>query len=156
TPYVCGASACKTSCASSSDCVSGYVCAASACVVQKALGVACAAGSECASGFCVDGVCCNSTCAALCQACTGAKKGSGADGLCAAVGAGLDPDSECADQGAASCGTDGACNGSGGCRVYASGTVCLAAKCVSGTQTTASTCNGTGTCNSGVSTACTP
>jgi hypothetical protein len=56
--------------------------------------------------------------------------------------------SRCADQGAATCGTNGFCNGSGACQMYANGTVCTAAACNAGaTLTLAKTCNGTGVCN---------
>ncbi|MGZ3424885.1 MAG: hypothetical protein ACXVEE_43910, partial [Polyangiales bacterium] len=57
-PYLCGATACKTSCASSTDCAPGAFCRASACVPIEGLGEACTADGECSSGHCVDGVCC--------------------------------------------------------------------------------------------------
>ncbi len=45
------------------------------------------------------------------------------------------------------CGTDGACNGSGVCRRYASGVTCVAASCPNtATVQPASTCNTSGTC----------
>jgi len=71
-------------------------------------GTVCADGSTCQSGFCVDGVCCENACTSLCVACSAAKKGSGADGACAGIGSGLDPDDECA-------GTQ-TCDGAGGCQ----------------------------------------
>lgn len=63
--------------------------------LRHANGDACAAVAECASGFCVDGVCCDTACNGTCQACTATKKGAGADGTCAAIAAGTDPDAEC-------------------------------------------------------------
>jgi hypothetical protein len=92
----------------------------------------CTAASQCDTGYCVDGVCCEqSACSGTCVACSVAKKGQGLDGLCESIVAGTDPDNECPDQGAASCGKDGWCNGlagaASGCRGYADGTVCRAA-----------------------------
>lgn len=55
----------------------------------------CADGSECASGFCIDGVCCDTACDGLCQACSAAKKGTGADGVCGPIARGTDPDGDC-------------------------------------------------------------
>jgi hypothetical protein len=49
---------------------------------------------------------------------------------------GTDPDNECPDQGAGSCGTNGTCNGAGACSLYPAGTMCG-----SGRQ-----CNGAGAC----------
>src|SRR6185436_16970956 len=54
----------------------------------------------------------------------------------------------------ASCGSDGTCNGSGGCRKYKAGTQCAPAKCSGGVVTAASLCNGTGTCQVGASKDC--
>ena len=71
-------------------------------------GVACATGNQCASGFCMDNVCCNAACGGLCQACSAAKKGSGANGACGNIAAGTDPDNECAG--------NLNCNGAGVCQ----------------------------------------
>ncbi len=67
----------------------------------------CNVGADCGTAKCVDGVCCNTSCNGLCQACTTAKKGSGADGTCGNIQAGSDPDNECAGS--------STCNGVGGC-----------------------------------------
>src|SRR5207245_2340920 len=81
----------------------------------------------------------------------------GSTGACTAVTAGgVDPAGMCLDQGPASCGNDGACNGAGACRKYAIGTVCVAARCSAGTYTSESTCNGSGTCTVGWQRACSP
>lgn len=69
-------------------------------------GSACASGNTCSSGYCVDGVCCGSACTGLCQACTASKKGSGTNGTCGPIDAGIDPDNEC---------SAGHCNGAGTC-----------------------------------------
>jgi hypothetical protein len=67
TAYACEGSACKTSCANQSDCLSGYFCNAQAtCQQQKGDGVPCTLPTECQSGYCVSGgsgsVCCSSAC----------------------------------------------------------------------------------------------
>jgi hypothetical protein len=68
TAYACGGSACKTSCASQTDCLLGYFCNGQAtCQMQKDEGVPCTLPNECKSGFCVNGgsggsVCCSSAC----------------------------------------------------------------------------------------------
>ncbi|MBI5542723.1 MAG: hypothetical protein HY901_02465, partial [Deltaproteobacteria bacterium] len=143
--YACNAagSACLTTCSADADCAAGTYCdGSSACVAKKADGGVCASSNVCSSGSCVDGVCCNSACTGPCQACSAAKKGSGADGVCGPIGVNTDPDSECIDQGAASCGTSGVCDGAGACSRYASGTVCLAQSCAGSTLSNARQCNG--------------
>ena len=153
-PYVCGPSVCKSSCAGDSDCISGHFCSGGACVPKFGNGAACSSASQCSSSSCVDSVCCNTSCAAACQACSAVRKGSGSDGTCGAIAAGTDPDSDCADQGAASCGTSGVCDGASSCQKYGPSTSCGAASCASGVQKAASTCNGSGTCTAGASSSC--
>ncbi|MBK9259502.1 MAG: hypothetical protein IPM54_06650 [Polyangiaceae bacterium] len=68
-------------------------------------GVPCSMGDQCLSTYCVDGVCCNNHCGGLCYACTGAKKGTGFDGVCSFIKSNTDPDDECS----------GVCNGAGVC-----------------------------------------
>ncbi|MEP7123053.1 MAG: kelch repeat-containing protein [Byssovorax sp.] len=114
----------------------------------------CTVPGECQTGFCVDGFCCNTACTGLCQACSAAKKGSGASGTCGSIAVATDPDNECATQATSTCGTNGSCNGAGACQQYASGTSCLAASCSGSTLTNASTCNGTGTCVAGSQVSC--
>jgi hypothetical protein len=70
-------------------------------------GAACAAAGDCATGFCVDMVCCDMACGGLCQACSAAKKGQGANGACGPIKAGNDPDMECT--------SPMTCNGAGVC-----------------------------------------
>ncbi|MBI2392382.1 MAG: hypothetical protein HYV09_22540 [Deltaproteobacteria bacterium] len=75
--YLCGAAACKSSCAGAADCAAGYRCNAGVCVVTEGLGEGCAAAAECATGFCVDGVCCGSaSCAAGSSCAHPGKKGT--------------------------------------------------------------------------------
>jgi hypothetical protein len=155
-PYACTASGCKTSCAGNSDCLTSFVCVAGACTVPLANGSACTAPGDCASGYCVDGVCCNTACGGTCAACSAAKKGGGSDGVCGPVSAGSDPDSECATQAAATCGTDGVCNGSGACENYSPSTVCAPAGCAGSTYSPADHCNGLGTCVDSGSLSCAP
>jgi hypothetical protein len=71
-------------------------------------GAACTMNSQCVNNQCVDGVCCNTACNSTCQACTTAKKGSGADGTCGSIANLTDPDGECAGS--------GTCNGMGACQ----------------------------------------
>jgi len=57
-PYVCGMTACLSSCTKNEECASGNYCKTGSCVKVEALGKTCTAGAECASTFCVDSVCC--------------------------------------------------------------------------------------------------
>jgi hypothetical protein len=107
----------------------------------RANGASCLSGGECDSTLCVDGVCCGSACGGTCESCNQIGK----QGTCSPVPAGM-PAPECADQGAASCGFDGACNGGGGCRRYGPGVACKAASCQTSTYHPPSACDGLGTC----------
>ena len=149
--FVCGATVCKTSCTADADCAAPNVCVAGACT-KKPTGIACGASGECQTGFCQQGYCCATACAGTCQSCGLA----GTLGACTNVPTGTDPLNQCADQGASSCGTDGFCNGSGGCRLYAAGTSCAAATCTGSTLTSSRSCNGTGTCQTATTSMCDP
>ena len=82
---------------------------------------------------------------------------AGSVGTCTSVPAGQDPLNQCTDQAAAMCGTDGACNGSGVCRRYASGVTCVAASCPNTANVQpASTCNTAGTCVTPATMPCAP
>ena len=151
TPYACGGTSCLTTCATNTDCSGGNMCTATSCGKQPP-GAACAAGSDCASGICVNNVCCHNACTATCMSCALA----GSAGTCTMVSAGGDPLNQCNDQGAGTCGTDGACDGAGGCRLYVSGTTCVAGSCAQSTYTPAQTCNGTGVCQAPSPVACDP
>ena len=106
-------------------------------------GEACGSTAEC-DVACVDGVCCDSPCSQPCEACVASRTG-GTDGVCAPVSAGTDPDGDCPDDGAASCGRTGACDGSGSCAFYPAGQTCQSPTCSNG-QFTKATCNGGGSC----------
>jgi hypothetical protein len=140
------------------QCGAGKACdGAGACKAEP--GQPCVTGSDCASGYCPaqDGVCCDAACTGVCESCR-AKKTGDVDGSCAPVVGDTDPDNECVDQGAASCGKSGVCDGAlvPACKLYGAGTVCKAGMCdaVQLKQTAPSTCNGTGTCEAGATTAC--
>jgi hypothetical protein len=68
-----------------------------------------------------------------------------------------EPHSLCAVTAASTCGTSGVCNGAGQCAFHILGTACGPAAC-KGKQNLAgpATCNGTGTCNPGVMSSCSP
>ncbi|MBK8255273.1 MAG: hypothetical protein IPK82_21760 [Polyangiaceae bacterium] len=137
---VCGAIGANTD--PDNECLGAFSCnGASACALL-ANGAACTANGECTSGFCADGVCCNTACNTLCNACTAAKKNSGADGTCGTIPVNLDPDNEC--PGSTSC------SGAGTCSLFANGTTCtLNAECTSGNCVDGVCCNTscTATCN---------
>lgn len=59
-----------------------------------------------------------------CVACTAQKKGSGADGACAPIVAGSDPEDECVERAPATCGSTGVCDGKGACELFAGDTLC--------------------------------
>jgi hypothetical protein len=79
------------------------------CTAKKTNGSVCGAAVECESGFCpaADGICCDEACTGTCEACAAAKTGS-ANGSCASIDVGEDPDVECFAQGET-------CDGSGSC-----------------------------------------
>jgi hypothetical protein len=145
-PYVCGGNACKVVCTADTDCLPPFTCQGTgmkSCALKKN-GLTCTAGNQCISGNCVDGVCCGSSQCPACQACN-----LGGTGTCTPVAANTPaPASFCADEGAASCGTNGKCDGAGGCQKYADGTSCSQAACPAGgaTLTKAGTCQG-GSCS---------
>jgi hypothetical protein len=150
TPFICGATACKTTCAADTDCVSGDFCSGTACTAKKTTGSACTTASQCTSAACVDGFCCNSACTGACTACSNAKTGA-ANGTCAGTTAGA-TDTRCVA--APPCGNTGTCSGSGSCAVAPATTSCRAASCASGVATAASSCNGTGACPTAVTSSC--
>jgi hypothetical protein len=76
------------------------------------------ADANCASGQCADGVCCTTACGGFCQACTAALKGYGADGTCASIAAGSDPQNECP-------GGNNDCNGGGVCGLGGTNAPCI-------------------------------
>ncbi|HVV17508.1 MAG TPA: hypothetical protein VHH90_09920 [Polyangia bacterium] len=155
TPYACNAAGngCNATCAANADCASSGPCDTTkgSCGLAPN-GAACASAAGCNSGFCAQGVCCASACTALCSSCDI----PGSVGTCVAVPAGQDPLSQCADQGATSCGANGVCNGSGACQKYAAGTACAPAACAGASLTPAGACDGNGACVTPAPTSCAP
>ncbi|MFT3775691.1 MAG: hypothetical protein QM820_60870 [Minicystis sp.] len=158
-PYNCVAAlnACPTKCSADTDCINGYYCTGTngTCQQKAPQGGTCGSDHQCTTSHCVDGFCCNTACTNGCDACSNAKTGA-ANGTCSHVTIGTDPNNVCSDQGAASCGTNGACDGLGACQKYVSGTVCVAASCSGNTLIKQKTCNGSGTCMTFGSQICTP
>ncbi len=151
-PYRCTNNACVSHCASDADCVAGHSCVNGSCG-PKSPGQPCSAASECASNFCADGVCCTTACTGSCRSCSL----STSLGTCAPVPAGAgDPHRVCVDDQASSCGTDGTCDGAGGCHKYPPGTECGAEKCAAGIYTPVSTCDATGNCRAPDAITCGP
>ena len=89
------------------------------------IGKPCTADNQCGSGFCTDGVCCETACHETCWTCSA----QGTVGSCVPADVGTDPRDDCQDEGLASCGNDGTCDGSGACRRYATGTICRQPTC---------------------------
>ncbi len=76
------------------------------CLPQLASAEPCTGDNSCQSGSCSDGVCCDNPCSGVCEACVLAKTGA-ADGTCAPISSGTDPDDDCP-------GTQ-LCDGAGSC-----------------------------------------
>jgi hypothetical protein len=162
TPFNCENGACRGSCVRDADCVPPNVCLLGRCGLRGE-GQTCTAGEQCQSGFCVDGVCCENACTGRCQFCASPN----ARGKCMAVRAGApDPRASagitdsaraCLDQGVASCGTNGRCDGRGGCLRYEDGTSCRPPRCETGANSEfgESFCMG-GSCRSPPGTSCAP
>src|SRR5688572_13995454 len=88
--------------------------------VARLAGSTCEKGAECLSGHCADGVCCDTDCSGVCEACAASIKGSGKDGVCEAISAQTDPDSEC-DEGICAVGE---CDGQRACAKLPVGAAC--------------------------------
>ena len=86
------------------------------------------------------------------------RAGADAVATCAGLPLGAPaPTGACPDAGPASCGFDGTCDGAGGCRRYAAGTVCSAPTCLdSATLQPSSVCDGRGACVAGLPLTCSP
>ncbi|HXU05915.1 MAG TPA: hypothetical protein VN903_33405, partial [Polyangia bacterium] len=143
-PYNCDPTTnkCATTCKSNADCSGDVLCVNGSCGL-KPNGATCAKGDECGSTHCTDGVCCNVACEGACVSCNQDSR----PGTCWPIDAGNpDPHGVCQSQLAATCGTTGACDGIGGCALYAAETVCVPQSCSGDRLNTAGTCNGVGTC----------
>jgi hypothetical protein len=177
-PYICdtATSACKTTCASDADCVTGLKCSGGVCMA-KPNATPCTTASECASGFCVDGVCCNSACTGQCEACevlTGTCQpvkgepkgtrpncsGSTSDPICKNQCDGVNRTSCRYPTSTTACGTGSSCsgnslvaarscNGSGSCSLSGSTTNCSPYICDPAATACKNTCASTADCVSG-------
>ena len=145
-PYVCNGPTCFKSCTSSSiQCISGKFCTNASCG-PKPNGAECSVGTECLSTFCAQGACCDSACLGACMNCNL----KAAPGHCTAVAdKSQDPQNICTAKSSDTCGTTGTCLG-GKCADYDKGTNCKAASCATTSSvTSASTCDGNGSCVQG-------
>jgi hypothetical protein len=119
----------------------------------KALGDTCVCDKQCGSGHCVDGVCCNDVCTNGCKTCSSPS----APGMCVnrAVG---DParGTYCPETAASTCGTNGMCDGNGGCQKYPVNTTCKAGMCDGDAVVGSYTCDGSGHCKPGATRICVP
>ncbi len=145
TPYACNAmnTACATICTAAAGCAPTITCASGSCG-KLTLGGRCFSNNACANAQCVDGFCCDTTCTEGCKSC----KEPGKEGTCVNVAQGSDdPHKQCVDEGIASCGKSGKCDGGGGCALYGAGVLCGAGACsADNTSVTAPrVCSGDGT-----------
>jgi hypothetical protein len=157
----CGASNTCSACAADGDCsgAADTYCDGANCVALKQNGDSCTDDGQCLSDNCPadDSVCCDAACGATCVACLMTKTGS-PNGQCANVTGGDDPEAECGDGGAASCGPSGTgCSGTGpSCALYDNATECIAGTCNAGQQISPGLCDGSGSCVAGSMSACDP
>ncbi len=96
---------------------------AASCIVgapSRNAGERCSEHIDCVSISCQGGICCDTRCADICTACSAALTGL-ADGQCAPVIAGRDPDEECADS--------MVCDGAGACRAPVGGSCTADSDC---------------------------
>ncbi len=151
-PYLCGVSACTTSCTQSAECHPDAFCNAfQKCEFKRDVGEVCAAAKECVSGKCADGVCCNDACSGQCEACNLA----GSEGTCLPV-TGAPPPGRAPCAGAGACA--GACNGGNrtACVFPGQGTTCGPAACEGDSSRASSTCDGAGVCQDATPQGCAP
>jgi hypothetical protein len=155
-PGRCVDGACKTTCAGDADCAGDAYCTGGSCKKKSVAGAKCALDAQCATGFCADGVCCNAPCDRSCEACDQA----GTEGTCTAVTgkprlghpacAAGDPANPCS---ASAC--DGVDRASCAKKAGAE-TTCRAGSCEDGTESLATTCDGSGTCPAAQTRPCQP
>jgi hypothetical protein len=153
-PHLCNGDSCGLRCDNNTQCIPTNVCQDGSCG-KRPNGEPCAANhpEECESGICAQGVCCGSACSGSCMSCALPNSA----GVCTAVGnGGADPAKLCVDGKPASCGTDGKCDGNGGCRKYPVGALCSPPTCKAGMETKSSFCDANGVCPPPESTTCTP
>jgi hypothetical protein len=161
-----GACATKLDCGGGLFCADGVCCGTDGCPAGKSCagasakgvcttknGEACTTGVECGSSFCADGVCCQSACLGQCAACD--VKGS--EGSCVAVSGAPHGKRAPCDASASDTCKSATCDGSDSTRCagfVGLETVCKPATCTGGSRTKASTCDGTGACSAGPTSAC--
>jgi hypothetical protein len=155
-PFLCNppSKACYTGCSTGgAECKPPGLCTNGSCG-KKSNGQTCTSPSECTSNSCEQGVCCGGPCQGMCMSCSV----DGSIGTCSAVKPGKnDPLNRCKDQGVASCGNNGLCDGSGACQNYAAGLPCQAGTCdPSKAIFSVPTCNGSGLCGPSPASACAP
>jgi hypothetical protein len=121
-------------------------------VAHLQTGAACLKNGDCRSGFCSDGYCCVEKCDGTCVTCGKA----GSEGRCVLAQAGSDPHDSCPDEGVASCGKNGACDGTGSCQTYPIGTICAVARCQVQQIVLVSRCTAAGACMPGTQQPCYP
>ena len=148
----CGAGEDCLVCPEDCGCQGGLTCVLGSCEEPFAVGEACDKDDWCADGNCVDGVCCEDACDGPCMECGKA----GNQGSCVPVADGADPSDDCAQEPVNTCGLDGGCNGSGGCRFWAEGMECQAQSCVLSTLYLADECDGSGACDDLGTSSCDP
>jgi hypothetical protein len=151
--FPCEGNRCRMVCTSNDQCVAGNFCQGGQCAAKKPTGMACAAAGDCLSGNCVDGVCCESPCTDRCLACKRTSTEQ-ADGKCAPIKVGTDPDSECNEESPRSCGNDGYCDGKGACRKQPTSVTCTDPRCSNGEATSEGKCDGKGKCAAGQTSSC--
>jgi LmbE family N-acetylglucosaminyl deacetylase len=150
-PYVCGTTACRTTCGNDGDCVAADHCSSGSCLPRLDNGTPCAEGDQCASGHCTDGRCCDGICGDQCQACDVA----GHLGTCTTLASGQPHGARQACAGSGSiCG--GTCDGSSATECHYPDTSCRDASCSGEVATAAANCDGAGHCPAMVSVTCTP
>jgi hypothetical protein len=111
-------------------------------VARRTNGQTCTGDSQCASTHCTNGVCCGSAVCPSCQSCAVALH----EGSCWNVAAGTS-DGSCLDDGAASCGNDGKCDGNGSCELYPATTVCSQGCNADNSEFNVKYCDGGGLCS---------
>jgi hypothetical protein len=148
-PYACSGTACGGGCKVDSDCTAGHYCISGLCQSKQPPGKVCTAAQQCASALCVDGVCCDTPCTGQCEACDVANKAGTCTPVSGAPHAGHTP---CAGSGTCA----GTCDGTAvdACSFPGASTTCSPATCAEGVSSTASLCDGTGTCKAGEQSAC--
>lgn len=154
--YPCSGTVCAVTCTPSIQCPTGLWCDSGSCKAKKPTGTTCNGAAECVSAACIDGVCCDSDCTGTCRSCRAASTGA-AEGHCAPITAGTDPNNECTAAAVSTCKNDGSCDGSGACRQYASGTVCQAKACSDGANSSSATAEvkcGGGSCGTATTSGC--